>query len=238
MMLMFLEGATQDRLAILAKDRGATFRARGFAATDSSGRLSFEPSRCVFVHRLPAVQQQARCADDRRTADGAGAAEGRRRRARSVRDPDRPCPGFKPNELSFNIATPFTFDRGRDKSQPFYAVILKSAPICSLNDAERLRAQKVFPRAKVFLHRYFCEDFGDKVTYSNVNEKSGFVAVYAGDIRGRGAAAARAGEGVRLSGRQHPPHGSHRRSIKSNNDGGRARCVRTGQEDRPRAARR
>ena len=40
---------------------------------------------------------------------------------------------------------------------------------------------KVFPRAKVFLHRYFCEDFGDKVTYSNVNEKSGFVAVYAGD---------------------------------------------------------
>jgi len=95
-------------------------------------------------------------------------------------DPDRPCPGFKPNELSFNIATPFKFDRGRDKSQPFYAVILKSAPICSVNDAERLRAQKVFPRAKVFLHRYFCEDFGDKVTYSNVNEKSGFVAVYAG----------------------------------------------------------
>jgi hypothetical protein len=40
---------------------------------------------------------------------------------------------------------------------------------------------KVFPRAKVFLHRYFCEDFGDKVTYSNVNEKIGFVAVYAGD---------------------------------------------------------
>jgi len=58
---------------------------------------------------------------------------------------------------------------------------LKSAPICSLADAERTRAQKVFPRAKVFLQRHFCEDFGDKVTYSNVNEKSGFVAVYAGD---------------------------------------------------------
>ena len=96
-------------------------------------------------------------------------------------DPDRPCSGFKPNELSFQIATPFTFDRGRDKSQPFYAVILKSAPLCGLADAERVRAQKVFPRAKVFLHRYFCEDFGDKVTYPGVNEKSGFVAVYAGE---------------------------------------------------------
>jgi hypothetical protein len=75
-------------------------------------------------------------------------------------DPDRPCPGFKANELSFSIATPFKFDRGRDKSQPFYAVIPKSAPICSLADAGRTRAQKTFPRAKVFLHRYFCEDFG------------------------------------------------------------------------------
>jgi hypothetical protein len=96
-------------------------------------------------------------------------------------DPDRPCPGFKPNELSFAIAKPFAFDRGRDKSQPFYAVILLSGSLCGIQDAERLKAQKVFPRAKVFLHRYFCEDFGDKVTYSNINEKSGFVAVYGGE---------------------------------------------------------
>ena len=96
-------------------------------------------------------------------------------------DPDRPCSGFKPNELSFEIAKPFAFDRGRDKSQPFYAVILKSGPLCGIADDERVRAQKAFPRAKVFLHRHFCEDFGDKVTYSNVNEKSGFVAVYAGE---------------------------------------------------------
>jgi hypothetical protein len=96
-------------------------------------------------------------------------------------DPDRPCDGFKPNELSFAIAKPFTFDRGRDKSQPFYAVILKSAALCGFKDDERTRAQKVFPRAKVFLHRFMCEDFGDKVTYANVNEKTGFVAVYAGE---------------------------------------------------------
>ena len=178
-MLMFLEGQTQERLAILAKDRTATFRARGYAATDSKGQLFFEPSRCVFLHRLPAAQskpvvqdseQQMEQVRQKVVSQGAVCA-----------DPDRPCPGFKANEMSFRIATPFKFDRGRDKSQPFYAVILKSAPICSLADAERVRAQKVFPRAKVFLHRYFCEDFGDKVTYSNINEKTGFVAVFAGD---------------------------------------------------------
>jgi uncharacterized protein len=178
-MLMFLEGKTQQRLAILAKDATATFRARGYVTTDSRGQLFFEPSRCLFLYRLPAARVQA----------GPQDAEQEMEQVRQkvvtqgavCADPDRPCPGFKANELSFRIATPFKFDRGRDKSQPFYAVILKSAPICSLVDAERVRAQKVFPRAKVFLHRYFCEDFGDKVTYSNVNAKSGFVAVYAGD---------------------------------------------------------
>jgi hypothetical protein len=96
-------------------------------------------------------------------------------------DPDRPCDGFKPNELSFAIAKPFAFDRGRDKSQPFYAVLLASGPLCGIQDAERVTAQQQFPAAKVFLHRHMCEDFGDKVTYSNINEKSGFVAVYGGE---------------------------------------------------------
>ncbi len=178
-MLMFLEGATQDRLTILAKDGTATFRARGFAGTDSKGQLFFEPSRCVFVHRLPAAQSKPAAQDAEQEME-----QVRQKvvtQGKVCGDPDRPCSGFKANELSFDIAKPFTFDRGRDKSQPFYAVMLKSAPICSLADAERTRAQKVFPRAKVFLHRYFCEDFGDKVTYSNVSEKSGFVAVYAGE---------------------------------------------------------
>ena len=178
-MLMFLEGATQERLAVLAKDRSATFRARGYAASDSSGKLFFEPSRCVFLHRMPAAPSKPAAPDAEQEMDQVRlkvVVQGK-----ACADPDRPCPGFKPNELSFDIAAPFTFDRGRDKSQPFYAVMLKSAPICSLADAERTRAQKAFPRAKVFLHRYFCEDFGDKVTYSGINEKSGFVAVYAGE---------------------------------------------------------
>jgi len=55
---MFLEAETQERLAILAKDRTATFRARGFAATDSRGQLFFEPSRCVFLHRLPPARSK------------------------------------------------------------------------------------------------------------------------------------------------------------------------------------
>jgi hypothetical protein len=98
--------------------------------------------------------------------------------------PDRPCAGFKPNELSFSISKPFAFDRGRDKSQPFYAVLLLSGPLCGIDDAERIRAQKQFPGLKVFLHRYFCEDFGDKVTYTNINAKRGFLAVYGGKTMG------------------------------------------------------
>ena len=95
-------------------------------------------------------------------------------------DPDRPCEGFKPNELSFRIAKAFDFDRGKDRSLPFYAVLLKTAPICTIAEPERLDAQALFPREKVFVHQYFCADFGDKVTYTNVNEKLGFIAVYAG----------------------------------------------------------
>src|SRR6185503_6560585 len=163
MLLMFLESPSQELLTSLARERDVTFRARGFAATDPGGKTFFEPSRCVFLYRMPAGQAKP-------AADPNEEMEKVRTRivaqGKVCGDPDRPCPGFKANELSFAIATPFKFDRGRDKSQPFYAVILTSAPICSLADAERLRAQKAFPRAKVFLHRYFCEDFGDKVTYT------------------------------------------------------------------------
>jgi uncharacterized protein len=200
-MTMFLESPTQDRLASLARTSpSATFRASGFAATDPAGKSFFEPSRCVFIHRMPAVQARP-AAQSKPPAEDADQ-DMERVRSRVVTqgkvcaDPDRPCPGFKPNELSFAIGSPFKFDRGKDRSQPFYAVILKSAPLCGIADDERVRAQKAFPRAKVFLHRYFCEDFGDKVTYSNVNEKSGFVAVYAGESEGEGQkvlAQARAG---------------------------------------------
>ena len=147
------------------------------------GRYYAEPSRCTFIHRMPATalrtpgvsndqDQEKEMEKIQKTVLPQG---------RVCSDPNRPCEGFKPNELSFAIKQPFKFDRGRDRSQPFYAVILKSGPLCGVDDSERIQAQKIFPGAKVFLHRHFCEDFGDKVTYSNVSAKSGFVAVYGGE---------------------------------------------------------
>ena len=176
-MVMFLDGATAQQLSLLAKAARPVYRVRGYVASDG-GRRFFEPSRCTFIHR-PLDADRLPVPDDLQDIE--------RVRMRIVTqgkvcpDPNRPCDGFKPNELSFAIATPFAFDRGRDRSQPFYAVILKSGALCGIADGERVEAQKRFPNAKVFLHRHMCDDFGDKVTYSNVNEKSGFVAVYAGE---------------------------------------------------------
>jgi hypothetical protein len=99
-------------------------------------------------------------------------------------DPAHPCGDFKPNELSFKIMKKFNFDRPQDKSAPFYAVILRSGELCKISEEERLKTQAVFPNNKVFVHRYFCEDFNDKVTYTNINKKFGFVAVYAGETPG------------------------------------------------------
>ncbi len=53
-LLMFLDGGTPERLAALARQKGATFRARGYAAMDGKRRY-FEPSRCTFIHRMPAT---------------------------------------------------------------------------------------------------------------------------------------------------------------------------------------
>lgn len=174
---MFVDGPTQPRLEALAQEKNANYRARGFAASDGK-RTYFEPSRCTFIHRMPATV----AGDDQ---DGLQELETVRThivtQGKVCPDPNKPCPGFAANELSFAIGQPFKFDRGRDKSQPFYAVILKSGSLCGINDAERLAAQKHFPAAKVFVHRHMCDGFSDKVTYSNVNEKSGFVAVYAGE---------------------------------------------------------
>jgi uncharacterized protein len=53
-MLMFIEPATAQHLESLARERNVAFRARGYAATDGRGVRFFEPSRCVFIHRMPA----------------------------------------------------------------------------------------------------------------------------------------------------------------------------------------
>lgn len=53
-LLMFLEGKTPEHLAAMAREKGVTFRARGYSASDGR-RTYFEPSRCTFVHRMPAT---------------------------------------------------------------------------------------------------------------------------------------------------------------------------------------
>lgn len=98
-------------------------------------------------------------------------------------DPKSPCldmDHFHENELSFRLKSKFDFDRGQDRSLPFYALILKSGELCKMPEEERAATQAQFPSRKVFLHRYFCQDFADKATYTNVNRKAGFIAVYAG----------------------------------------------------------
>jgi uncharacterized protein len=50
-MRLFIAPVDEDRLAILAKDRNATYVARGFAWTDEKRRVHFEPTRCTFIYR-------------------------------------------------------------------------------------------------------------------------------------------------------------------------------------------
>jgi hypothetical protein len=95
-------------------------------------------------------------------------------------DPQKACRGFKPHELCF--------ERPRDGlarteylSEPFYAVILKTTEPCTVTEEERLQAQALFPRSKVFSMRFQCDDnIEENITYTNVDTKFGFLAVHAG----------------------------------------------------------
>lgn len=103
--------------------------------------------------------------------------------ARVCSDPASPCPGFKPHDLSFPLrgdAPPAPEYR----SASFYAVILRTAERCSIKGAEREAAQALFPGRKVFHTRFECDDdVENNVTYTNVNDKFAFLAVYAGEER-------------------------------------------------------
>jgi uncharacterized protein len=53
LLTMFFDDPTVGYLNLFAKEPAATFLARGHGATDSRGNVYFEPSRCVFLYRLP-----------------------------------------------------------------------------------------------------------------------------------------------------------------------------------------
>ena len=154
--LMFIDGASATHLQALAREKDKTFRVTGHVTT-REGRTDFEPSRCIFIHRIAT------------TAEG-----------RIFPDPAQPHPGFKAHQLAF--ATPRDgMARAEFRSQPFFAVILKTAPRCSVTEAERLQVQAMFPSNKVFAPRFECDDSSEEhVTYTNVDPTFGFLAVHAG----------------------------------------------------------
>ena len=53
LLTMFLDSPTDTQLEVLAKEAKATFLARGYEARDPGGKAYYEPSRCVFLYRLP-----------------------------------------------------------------------------------------------------------------------------------------------------------------------------------------
>jgi hypothetical protein len=97
-------------------------------------------------------------------------------------NPQIPCKTsitFQPYDLQFRVpANAVIFD-----TELFYAVILKSIPAgaddCNkfIPEADRLRAQALFPDRKVFASR--CIEPGE-LFYTNVNDNQRLMAVYAG----------------------------------------------------------
>lgn len=93
-------------------------------------------------------------------------------------DPAASCEAFQPHQLCFETPNDETA-RAEYFSEPFYAVILKTAERCGIPEEERLEIQASFPGSKVFSVRFECEE-EEFIRYTNVNDKFGFLAVYAG----------------------------------------------------------
>ena len=91
---------------------------------------------------------------------------------------------FPPHNLPFNIPRRAVIW----ETEPFYAIILKSMRVADefgecerfISEEERLEAQALFPRNKVFTSR--CTEPGD-LYYTNTDPLYRFMAVYAGRTR-------------------------------------------------------
>jgi hypothetical protein len=97
-------------------------------------------------------------------------------------NPGTPCSqvDFKPHELCFELPRDGVA-RAEVLSETFYAVILKTTERCVITEDERLQVQSLFPGSKVFSMRFNCDDdVEENVSYTGVNDKFGFLAVYAG----------------------------------------------------------
>ncbi|MEL7181637.1 MAG: hypothetical protein AAFN63_17735 [Pseudomonadota bacterium] len=88
--------------------------------------------------------------------------------------------GAKPHELAFTQPNDGVA-RAEFASDPFYAIILMSAPRCTIPEAERQNIQTIFPRNKVFMERFYCDDdITEQTSYSNVSPDVSFIAIHAG----------------------------------------------------------
>jgi hypothetical protein len=103
-------------------------------------------------------------------------------------DPAHPCAGFRAHDLSF-VLPRGGVARAEARSDSFYAVILRSAPRCSIPERDRVAAQRLFPARKVFSQRFECDDDEENnVSYTGVNASRAFLAVHAGATRREAAA--------------------------------------------------
>jgi hypothetical protein len=126
-----------------------------------------------------------------------GAAGDAQRVGRICPDPAHPCAGFQPHDLSF-VLPAGGVARPEVRSDRFYAVIVRSGPRCTIAERDRAAMQAVFPRNKVFSQRFECDDDAENhVTYTNVNARAAFLAVYAGETRDRADAVLRRVEALR-----------------------------------------
>ncbi len=101
-------------------------------------------------------------------------------------DPRVTCGGTKPHELCFAKPTD-GIARAQYLSEPFYAVILKTAARCTIPEKERAEVQALFPAHKVFSMRFYCdEDVEEAISYTNVNDQFAFLAVHAGASKADG----------------------------------------------------
>jgi hypothetical protein len=117
-----------------------------------------------------------------------GALAQQRGRATVCGDPTVSCPNGQVEFPPYNL--PFRIPRRAViwETEPFYAIILKSMRVndefleCErfIPEEERLEAQALFPRNKVFASR--CMEPGD-LYYTNTDPKQRFMAVYAGRTR-------------------------------------------------------
>ena len=113
----------------------------------------------------------------------------RQQRGQVCPDPTQACSTvatFGPHDLPFRVREGSVIW----ESEPFYAVILKSIRVANgecerfISEDERLAAQALFPKRKVFTSR--CAEPAT-LYYTGVNDNARFMAVYAGKTRSEAA---------------------------------------------------